>query len=55
MYVLALALDLFQELKCVFLLTTLTEELISTPKIITLLSNPPPGNEKLSLLLKPIP
>ena len=30
------------------------EELISAPKLNTLWPNPPPGNEKLDLLLNPI-
>ena len=32
-----------------------TEELISTPKIITFLPNPMQGNEKLRCLFNPIP
>ena len=37
-----------------FLLSTWVEELISTPKIITFWLNPPPGNEKLDFLSKPV-
>ena len=48
-------LDPFQELKYPFLLSIFVDELISTPKIITFLPNPVPGNEKLPFLSNPIP
>ena len=38
-----------------FLLSIFVDELISTPKIITFLPNPTPGDEKLSCLSNPIP
>ena len=38
-----------------FLLSIFVEELISTPKIITFLPNPIPGDEKLPYLSNPIP
>ena len=38
-----------------FLLSIFVDELISTPKIITILPNPVPGNEKLPWLSNPIP
>ena len=38
-----------------FLLSTCTEELMSAPKIITFLPNPPVGNEKVSFTLNPMP
>ena len=38
-----------------FLLSTWTEELISTPKIITFLPNPSLGNEKDVFVSNPIP
>ena len=38
-----------------FLLSIFVDELISTPKIITFLPNPVPGNEKLICLSDPIP
>ena len=47
--------DLRQESKCLFLLSTCTEELISTPKIVTFLPNPPAGKEKVPLTSNKIP
>ena len=41
--------------KSFFLLSMCAEKLISTPKINTFWSNPPPGNKKLDLLSNPIP
>ena len=38
-----------------FLLSIFVDELMSTPKIITFLPNPVPGNEKLPCLSNPIP
>ena len=38
-----------------FLLSTSTEELASTPKIITFLPNTPVGNEKVPFVSNPIP
>ena len=38
-----------------FLLSACTENFISTPKINTLQPNPPQGNEKVPLLLNPMP
>ena len=50
------ALDLSQELKYLFfLLSTLIDEPISTPKIITFHPNPVPGNEKRPCLSNIIP
>ena len=37
-----------------FFLSTCTEELVSTPKIITFLPNPVTGNEELPCLSNPI-
>ena len=37
------------------LLSTWIDEFISTPKIITFLPNPPPGDEKLPFLSNPVP
>ena len=37
------------------MLSTCTEELISTPKIITILPNPLVGNEKVPFVSNPIP
>ena len=54
--VLILVLDLFQELKCPFLLSIWTDELISTPKIIALLPKLPVGCEKKNAFpLNPMP
>ena len=38
-----------------FLLSIFVDELMSTPKIITFLPNPIPGDEKLPCLSNPIP
>ena len=38
-----------------FLLSAWTEELVSTPKIITVLPNPSLGNEKVAFISNPIP
>ena len=54
LYVLILYLAPLTKIKILFLLSTCTEELMSTQKIITFLSNPIPGNEKLSCLSNPI-
>ena len=55
-YVLILVLGLYPKSKYLFfLLSVFAEELISTPKIITFLPNPIPGDEKLPYLSNPIP
>ena len=38
-----------------FLISVFVDELMSTPRIITFLPNPVPGNEKLPFLSNPIP
>ena len=38
-----------------FLLSTYTEELISTPKIAIFLPDSPVGNEKFTLIANPVP
>ena len=38
-----------------FFISIIVDELMSTPRIITFLPNPVPGNEKLLFLSNPIP
>ena len=54
LYVLILYLAPLTKIKILFLLSTCTEELMSTQKIITFLPNPIPGNGKLPCLSNPI-
>ena len=55
MYVLIPVLDLFQKLKYpFFLLSIFVDEIITIPKIIAILPNQVPGNEKLPCLSNPI-
>ena len=55
MYVLILVYNICPKSKYLFSFSIGTEELIYTPKIITFLPNPIPGNEKLPCLSNPTP
>ena len=56
MYVPILVSDLYPKSKYLFvLLPVFVDELMSSPKIITLLPNPVPGNEKFPCLSNPTP